>query len=235
LLDLLAVPLLLWRRTRLAAFCVTLAFHLINARLFQIGIFPWLAIAATSLFLSPDWPRRVFAFFKTNPMPSDSRIPAADAQNRSLILILFSAYFLIQLLVPLRHWLYPGDVAWTFEGHLFSWRMKLVDRNGEAHFFVTDPNVGVTREVDPANYLSPRQTWKMAAQPDMILQFAHFLARTEPCVGPKPLQVRTKVLLSLNGREPAPLIDPSVDLAAERATLGHARWILPMPQSTPTR
>ena len=69
----------------------------------------------------------------------------------------------------------------------------------------------------------------------MILQFAHYLARKEPCSGPRPLQVRAKVLLALNGRKPALLIDPEVDLAAERSTLGHAKWILPMPGSTPSR
>ena len=59
LFDLCIVPCLLWRRTRLAAFIAAVLFHLINARFFAIDIFPWLAIAATSLFLSPDWPRRV--------------------------------------------------------------------------------------------------------------------------------------------------------------------------------
>jgi hypothetical protein len=31
------------------------------------------------------------------------------------------------------------------------------------------------------------------------------------------------------------LVDPEVDLAAERQTLGHASWLLPMPASTPVR
>jgi len=47
LFDLLIVPLLLWRRTRTVALVAALAFHLMNAYLFTIGIFPWLMIAAT--------------------------------------------------------------------------------------------------------------------------------------------------------------------------------------------
>src|SRR5436305_1267009 len=35
-LDLFLVPFLLWRRTRIAAFCVAVLFHLMNARLFKI-------------------------------------------------------------------------------------------------------------------------------------------------------------------------------------------------------
>ena len=40
-------------------------------------------------------------------------------------LALLHLYVLAQLLVPLRHWLYPGTVSWTEEGHRFSWHMKL--------------------------------------------------------------------------------------------------------------
>jgi hypothetical protein len=69
----------------------------------------------------------------------------------------------------------------------------------------------------------------------MILQFAHYLARNQPRSGPRPLQVRANVLLALNDRKPALFVDPKVDLAAERPTLGHAKWILPMPGSTPSR
>ena len=217
------------------AFGCVLIFHFINARLFDIGIFPWLAIAATTLFLSPGWPRDVLATFDHKASRPRSIIPiAATSQKRKTILSLITIYFAIQILLPLRHWLYPGDVTWTYEGHLFSWRMKLVDRNGDARFFVTDPNLGTTREVDSLLYLDERQAWKMAARPDMILQFAHYLAAHEPRGGPKPLQVRAEVILSVNGRKPALLVDPKVDLAAQRATLGHASWLLPMPASTPT-
>ncbi|MDQ3440936.1 MAG: HTTM domain-containing protein, partial [Planctomycetota bacterium] len=60
LFDLLIVPLLLWRRTRPIAFCAAVLFHLSNAYLFHIGVFPWLGIATTTLFLYPAWPRRAW-------------------------------------------------------------------------------------------------------------------------------------------------------------------------------
>ena len=41
LFDLFIVPALLWRRTRLAAFCLCVAFHLTNSLIWTIGIFPW--------------------------------------------------------------------------------------------------------------------------------------------------------------------------------------------------
>ncbi|SMF63298.1 Vitamin K-dependent gamma-carboxylase [Tistlia consotensis] len=61
LLHLVGAPLLLFRRTRGYVVVVYLLFHLSNHVLFQIGIFPWLAIAGTLMFLSPDWPRRLVA------------------------------------------------------------------------------------------------------------------------------------------------------------------------------
>ena len=46
------------QRTRLPTFIVYCFFHSANAFFFNIGIFPWLTIAATTIFFEPDWPRR---------------------------------------------------------------------------------------------------------------------------------------------------------------------------------
>jgi hypothetical protein len=52
LLDLLVAPLLLWRRTRPFAFAAAVLFNLINAVIFEIGIFPWLMLGALLIFFS---------------------------------------------------------------------------------------------------------------------------------------------------------------------------------------
>src|SRR5438128_4356137 len=67
LLDLLAAPLLLWRRTRLATFSLVVFFHILNEQFFPIGVFPWLAIAGTTTFLSPSWPRRIMSLVPPTP------------------------------------------------------------------------------------------------------------------------------------------------------------------------
>ena len=59
--DLAVVPLLLYRRTRPFAFALAIGFHLVNSRLFSIGIFPWLMILLTTVFLPADWPKRLIA------------------------------------------------------------------------------------------------------------------------------------------------------------------------------
>src|SRR4026207_1629130 len=58
LIDLLVVPLLLWRRTRPFAFVAAVLFNLINAVIFEIGIFPWLMLGALLIYFPPDLVRR---------------------------------------------------------------------------------------------------------------------------------------------------------------------------------
>ena len=76
LFDLLIVPALLWSRTRPFAFVFCIFFHVTNKMLFDIGIFPFLAIAATTIFFSPDWPRRVNLLFA----PFDASAKAARSK-----------------------------------------------------------------------------------------------------------------------------------------------------------
>ena len=69
----------------------------------------------------------------------------------------------------------------------------------------------------------------MQSRPDMILQFAHHLARVwaeeRKIAG---VEVRARVCASLNGRKAALLIDPERDLARVQRDLRAADWILPL-------
>ena len=228
--DLLVVPALLWHRTRLPAFIAVLAFHFINANLFQIGIFPWMMAAATLIFFPPDWPRRFVSRSSAPVVDATAVIPAPRRLN-SWALSGLAVYATLQLLMPLRHWLYPGDVSWTEEGHRFAWRMKLRSKFGSATFIVTRD--GVTEEVNPLIYLEPDQTVTMVGQPDMLLQFAHFLSRKFPERDGSPSSVRVVALVSLNGRPAQSLVDSLINLAAEPRSLAHARWITQHPSPLP--
>lgn len=149
-----------------------------------------------------------------------------------LLLLGFVAVWLaIQVLVPLRHLLYPGNVSWTEEGHRFAWQMKLRDKDAEATFLVRDPASGREWRVEPRRYLARHQVGEMESRPDMILQFAHHLARVWAEQRKVPgVEVRARVCASLNGRKAALLIDPERDLARVERSLRHADWILPLEQ-----
>ena len=139
----------------------------------------------------------------------------------------------IQIFLPLRHLLYRGGVEWTVAEHRFSWRMLIITYASVANFYVTDPNSGRSTRVRLSNFLTPRQAPQMGYLPDLPLQFAHYLASVMPRSGPKPLQVQARIFVSINGRKPVLYIDPIVDLAAERRTIGRPWWLLRNDQPLP--
>ena len=249
--DLLIAPALWWRRTRWLAVLVSVGFHLSNAYLFSIGVFPWFMLAATTLFLEPDWPRRIpwlgrwidralGPVPKTSPTeadgagvaPSDGSTAASESpRHPRWILGLLAGWLLLQVVLPLRHHLYPGNVAWTEEGHYYAWRMKLRTKSGAARFVVTDPVNGDSWVVDPRDELTKRQTRKMIGKPQLLAQYARHLAgrwREEHGV---EVEVRVQVQVSLNRRPRQQLVDPTVDLAAYEPSLWPAPWIMPGPTS----
>jgi len=228
LLDLLIVPLLLWRRTRSVAFSLAVLFHVMNSRLFTIGIFPWLAIAATALFFSPSWPRQLLGRLglKTNSGGPATESPARAGWTQRTALAFVVIYSAIQILVPLRHFLSRGGIEWTFGVHRFSWRMYVQAQSVQSMFYVTDPISGGEARIAPRQVLNARQASIMADTPDIAWQFAHYLATGVPRRGTGPLIVQARVLTMINGRPPEPYLDPAVNLAAEpRPFLFRPRWI----------
>lgn len=233
--DLAIVPLLLWRRTRYFAFALAVAFHLMNAVMFQIGIFPWLMIVATSLFLPPEWPRWLLCRFPgqtTNRTNSTNEAGNASSPIRAirgslLLQVLAVAFIALQLLIPWRHWLYPGNVDWTEEGTLFSWRMMLNDKPAAVRFTAVDSSTGQERPIDPRNYLIPHQIERMSRDPELLRQFAAALKADQRASG-RTAEIRVLAIVSLNGRKPQLLIDPKIDLGSQRPSWWVQPWIVPL-------
>ncbi|WP_437780178.1 HTTM domain-containing protein [Sorangium sp. So ce1097] len=220
LIDLSMGFLLFSRRTFPVGAALAVAFNLSNALLFKIGIFPYAMIASLALFGDPSWPRRRLPFlFRSRAADragGDSPAPSPAAPRRALPLALLHGYLLIHLIVPLRHWVYPGDVAWNEAGHRFSWRMKLRDKDvSELDIHVLDPRTGVRQPLDLGEWLTERQLGEMCTRPDMIVDFARHVAdRYQEDFGVRPI-VTAKVLASLNGGPFRDLVDPTLDLASQ--------------------
>jgi hypothetical protein len=253
LFDLLIVPLLLWRSTRIAAFVFAVTFHLMNAWLFNIGVFPWLMIAGTMLFFPPDWPRRAAnRLLRRDMKPSRVKSressagkrrtingimptvepcvpPALDSRPSTLNFfgaVLLGVYLTAQLVLPFRHHLYPGNASWTAEGDWFAWRMMLNHKRGRVTFYATDPNTRQSWPVEARPMLTRWQYRHLSEDPDLILQFAHSLAERLGEEGFGGFEIHAVVLVSLNGRKPQLLIDPGVNLAAQPRTLRPKRFVL---------
>jgi hypothetical protein len=76
-IHIIGAPLLLFRRTRGWTMAIYFAFHLANHFLFRIGIFPWVAMAVTLMFLEPDWPRRAWRWVRLGALRLLSGVEAA--------------------------------------------------------------------------------------------------------------------------------------------------------------
>lgn len=218
--DLLIVPMLLWRRTRLLAFLVVTFFHLTNALIFPIDFFPWFMLALTAVFFPPDFPLRVARFVRPRSVapentmhPRDDRSRLRSSPTRKAITVALAVYVLFQLIFPLRHYFYPGEVYWTGRGDNFSWQMRTMNKSMTALFLVTDWATGRTWLADPEAFLVKNQLGKFRS-PDMFVRLARYIAGNaarEPGID-GPLEVRAVVLMSLNGGDRFFVFDPNVDL-----------------------
>jgi hypothetical protein len=226
---------LLWGRTRVWAYVLLVGFHLLTLLLFPIGMFPWIMIVVTTLFFPPDWPRR----WLRKGWPAGHTASATSSRplsrQQKVGLLIGSVYFIVQVLVPLRHHLYPGNVLWTEEGMRFAWKGMLVEKTGHVDFHVHDPVTGRNQVVSPATYLTPRQEKIMSTSAEMILALAHKIADDMHQQGVTRAEVRAEAYVSLNGRPSQLFIDSRVDLAQEASGLAPKSWILPLADVPPAQ
>jgi hypothetical protein len=246
-LHLIGAVMLLFKSTRIYAFVLYCCFHLSNAVFFDIGIFPWLTIAATTLFFDPDWPkvmwRKVTGYLR--PSPSSIAAPSgASGQSWSIpspamrmtIVSLLLAWVAVQILVPNRHLLWPGYTGWTEQGYYFSWQMMLRQKMARAVYYVRDPDTNREWIVDPRRYLRPMQVNFLAKRPEMMRQFAHYLEREwANRYGTRDIEVRVFTAASLNGRRAQTMIDPTRDLTKIGYSLANSNWILPLKEPMPPK
>ena len=224
--DLLIVPAMLWWRTRTVAFAVAVVFHLMNLATFLIGIFPFLAIAATALFFPADaFRRRLFP--GKEPVGSE-RHPAFPV-SRS-VLLFCAAWLSIQVILPLRPYLHDGDPAWTEAGHRFAWRMMLRAKAGTLTYTVHFQD-GTREVVDPADYLTHQQSSTVGINPEMLWRMAGFLEEHFEERGRPVDRIRANSHVSLNGRDYVRFVDPEVDLTEyEWRAFQPPPWLKPAPE-----
>lgn len=229
----LSIPFLLfYGRTRPFAFIAVLVFHISTWLLFPIGMFPFIMILATTIFFSPESHHKVLAYVK-NLIPKKKIRETVSGQtvyyatNQRLVWSIFALFLTIQLFLPLRAYLYPGKLFWTEQGYRFSWRVMLMEKAGYAIFHIKDKATGREWEDYANDYLSPMQVKQMSTQPDLILQFAHFLKQKMADQGYEDVEIRAEVYVSLNGGLNRLLVDSNTDLTQIQEGFGHKAWVVP--------
>jgi len=223
LFDGLIIPLLLFKPTRKYAFIGSIFFHLFNSFIFQIGIFPYLALAFSLFFFPAEKIQKLF--LKKKPFYSLNEITIPNLKTP--LIIVFSIYFIIQIGLPLRHHFIEDDVLWTEEGHRLSWRMMLRLKSGQTSYWVENKESGKRTYIDLNNYLSTKQKRSASTKPDVIWQFAQRLKQDFKNQG-QDVAVYINSKVSVNGKPYKTLINPDIDIAnVEWDALKHSHWILP--------
>ena len=228
----LIIPFLLFiPRFIKPAYLLVIVFHLATALFFNIGMFPYIMICLTSIFFTEQFHIRIIQKIKrllkiglNQPEIKTAFVPSAPVLK--LTAVLFMLYFVVQILVPLRYVVYPGNLYWTEQGYRFSWRVMLMEKAGTAFFFIHDKTTGGEIEVDNKKYLTYMQEKMMATQPDMMIDYAKFLKQEFIKQGFKNPEVRAQSYVTLNGRGSKPFIDETVDLSSQsNSFLQTKNWI----------
>lgn len=222
--DLSAPFLLFFRPTRIWIYLIIVVFHLLTHFLFHIGMFPWIMMGTALIFFPSAWHRKILQKCSIHPIPSP-RLIRADNLQINLFTTLMALFFGWQLLMPFRYLLYPGNVLWHEQGFRFSWNIMLMEKNGSAEFHVRVKETGKEFTVYPHQFLTPIQTRQMSFQPDMILQFVHYLHDYYQVNGIGDTEIRAECYAAVNGKGSALLIDPTVDLTLERDSFRPKTWI----------
>ncbi len=222
---------LLLKQTRWLSFIAVVVFHVLTGILFQIGIFPLIMIFVVTIFFSSSFHQRLLdhlaTLFKHIHDRAEYFAPHQPNPKNRLLLPFLMVFFLFQLLFPWRYLLYRGNIFWTEEGYRFSWRVMLMEKAGTATFYVKNGENGKEGSVINHQFLNPHQEKQMAMQPDLILQFAHYLKDYYTQQGMEDPKVRAEVWVTLNARPAQLLIDPEVDLTEKNDDWAPKDWILP--------
>ncbi|QEF99188.1 Vitamin K-dependent gamma-carboxylase [Stieleria maiorica] len=238
LFDVLIVPALMWKRTRVIAIAAALVFHLTNATIFQIGVFPWFMLATLFVFFPvsfvPNVLRRIGAVSGMTP-DSGAAIestwcPPASRLHR-LAIALSVAYVTVQLLLPVRPWVLPGNPSWNERGQRFAWRMMLRHKDCLLWYRIQTQDDYL---IVPAKIvMTPNQLMRAPRDPELVRQAAVKLQELVASMGQPGCKVFALHLVSLNGRPATPLVDPSVDLTQAARGWFDDDWVIQDPGPLP--
>ena len=234
--DIIIVFLLLSKKTRMIGFSLVLFFHIATAILFPfIGMFPYIMIFGSIIFFDKKIHNKILSVFSyvinKRHFPITSNHPYYNMKYQKIKINLLIIFFILQMLVPFRYLLYPGELFWHEQGYRFSWRVMLIEKVGYTSFTIYDKETQekITVIDDHSKFLSPIQEKQMSFQPDLILQYAHMLGdHFKKINGNNNVSVYADCHVTLNGRRSQRLINQYTDLYNENESFKPKEWILPL-------
>ena len=228
----LSIPfLLLFKKTRKFGFFMVVFFHAFTRVLFPIGVFPIVMIISSLIFFDEKFHTRIINFIKNLLLKffqfkKREKFDVAPKSISRITAVIIFTFFIIQLIMPLRHMMYPGNIMWHEQGYRFSWRVMLMEKIGYSTFKIEQEN-GTYFYVKNEDHLTSYQEKQMSFQPDFILEYAHYLAEHFEKQGHTNVQVFADSFVALNGRPSQRFIAPDIDLYKEVESFKHKKWVIP--------
>lgn len=156
-------------------------------------MFPWIMMASTLIFFEwEDWKR----FVPKLALPSSKPLFKKKMLLPSLVIL----FLVIQLILPLRHYFYPGSVLENEKGIRFAWHVMVMEKTGYVEYEITSNESGKTWKVLPSAELSLIQEKQMSHQKDMIIQYGQHLKNRYESKSGQTCRIIAKNWTSLNGR-----------------------------------
>lgn len=238
--DLVIFFVLANKKCRVYGYVIVVVFHILTSIMFPIGVFPLVMIVATLIFFSDQFHQNVLSFLgkKNTSISIENKEDNQENKVDKLIKAVLISFFILQLLIPFRYLLYPGKLFWTEQGYRFSWRVMLIEKAGYAQFYIHEPKMNRKMLIETRNYLTPQQEKMMSTQPDMILQFAHYISSEFKDstiletngeiikLGNKP-KITAEVKVSLFNKGSKDFINQNTNLSMENRGFMNKEWILP--------
>lgn len=221
LFDLAVGPLLFVKRTRPFALAALVAFHVHNAIVFPMGLVPWIMLAAATVFLPPDYPRRL-GLRLARPGSRWVRRSGRVARGAAVV------WIAVQLVIPLRRLTADGEPYFDELGFRFTWAMRSRIKGAYADFEVHDRATGTRLRYAVGAGMPRDLAARIASDPHALWQAAREMARG------RDVAVYADCWAWVNGRPAGRLVDPNVDLVKQRFPLfGTPAWVRRSPPPTP--
>ncbi|KAH8301077.1 hypothetical protein KR018_000526 [Drosophila ironensis] len=221
------------RKTRWLVTPFMLSFHLMNSRLFVIGMFPWVCLAEVPLFFSFDWPRKIHCRSDNTQPPVAVKArsvaqPGILARLRTCVIL---GYCALQLFLPYSHFITKGYNNWTNGLYGYSWDMMVHSYDTlQTSIQVVDNESRQVHNLNPYAFTEYDRWTKYA---DMAVQYAKCIEENlrvaqHPEIGSN-ISIYFDIWCSMNGRFQQRSFDPREDLLRARwSPFETTTWSLPL-------